>query len=187
MTVPYGKRATNAGTTNAGTSLTASDPSNTDSPGVSVGNVLEEAIYGEKLLPEFSRLTQTSKFLMLQGIIYASTGLTIFFLPGVFNKVMFFPQSFTDDETPLYRTIGFCVIGIGYFYIMASRMNNTYWAVATIFTRMTMTPVFCIFLWIVFGGAPQLCVTFAILDPTLAFLTYLSLKQDEKSQYTAVV
>ena len=167
-------------------SFTQSDPSNTSSGGETVVEVLKEALYGENLLPAFSTISQTSKFLILQGVIYGSTGLTIFLFPGLFNKMMMFPAPFDDLETPLYRTIGFCVIGIGYFYIQASRMNNNYWAVASIFTRMTMTPACCLTLLLVFGGAPQLCVTFSLLDPTLAYLTYLSLKKDDKIKYETI-
>lgn len=170
MTVPYHKLAAKRAA-GVGTGLNASDPSNTESPGLSITDVFKEAIYGEKLLPEFSTIRQTSKFLILQGIIYSSSGMLMFFLPG-------------DEETALYPGMGFCVIGIGYFYIMASRMNNNYWAVATIFTRMIMTPVGCMTLWAFFGVPAQVCVSFGILDPTLAFLTYLSLKQDEQNQGT---
>jgi hypothetical protein len=188
LTVPYKKLAarTEGPSNTVSRSLPESDPSNTASPGASLFEVLKEAIDGAKLLPEPSTLSKTSRFLILQGVIYASTGLLIFLAPGVFNKIMFFPEAFSDEETPLYRTIGFCVIGIGYFYIEASRMNNNFWAVATIFTRMTMTPVLCMTLWLVYGGPPQLCVTFSLLDPTLAFLTYLTLKQEGKMQYTAL-
>jgi len=193
LTVPYGKlssirasRYETAATTTATNGLTPSDPSNTTLPGATMVEVLKEAIVGEKLLPEFSTISQTSKFLILQGIIYGSTGLTLYLFPGLFNKMMLFPRPYTELEEPLYRCIGFCTIGIGYFYIMTSRMNNNYWAVATIFTRMTMTPFCCIVLWLFFGGEPRLCITFAILDPTLGYLTYLSLMQDEKAQYSSL-
>ena len=146
---------------------------------ISVIEVLQVVITGEKLLPDPSILSKTSRALTLQGVIYFCTGLLIFLAPGVFNKIMFFPEPFTAEETPMYRMIGFCVIGIGYFYMMASRMNHMFWAVATIFTRMTMTPVSCMTLLLVYGGAPQLCLTFTFLDPALAYWTYITMKKEE--------
>jgi hypothetical protein len=184
LTVPFEKLAARKAkaVSEANAPLDDHDPTNTTSPGSSMVEVLKEAIHGSKTLGSFSTLSKTSKFLVLQGVVYASTGLTIFLFPGLFNTLMLYPEPFNAYETPLYRTIGFCVIGIGYFYITASRQNNTYWAVTTIFTRATMTPASCLTLFFFFGGAPQLCITFAILDPTLAYLTYLSLMSEKTSE-----
>jgi hypothetical protein len=186
LTVPFEKLATRGeGPTSytAPPSIPISNPSNTESPGISLAEVLKETLVGEKLLPAPSTLSRTSRFLILQGVVYGFTGLLMFLAPGIFNKLLFFPEPFSDEETPLYRTIGFTIIGVGYFYIMTSRMNNNYWAAVTIFTRMTISPVISLTLWLVYGGAPHLCVTFALLDPTLGLLTYLSLKQDDKMHY----
>ena len=147
-------------------------------PNLSLFKTLILAISGgeEGLIPDRSELNETSKVLILQGMVYSCTGLLMFFAPGIFNKIMFFPSPFTEEETPLYRSIGFSLVGIGYFYIMASRMNRIYWAVITIFNRMTMSPACCLILLFVYGGAPQLCITFALLDPALAIWTYSTLK-----------
>jgi uncharacterized protein YjeT (DUF2065 family) len=146
-------------------------------PHLSIFKTLTLAISaGEGLIPDRSKLNETSKVLIFQGMVYLCTGLLIFFAPGIFNKIMFFPSPFTEEETPLYRSVGFCLVGIGYFYIMTSRMNHIYWAVVTIFNRMTMSPACCLILLFVYGGAPQLCITFAVLDPILAIWTYSTLK-----------
>ncbi len=145
-------------------------------PSLTMGKVLAMLFNGGGLIPASSTLSWTARALILQGLTYFSTGCLIYFLPQVFNMMMMFPEPFSDAVTPLYRMIGFSVMVIGYFYIMASRMDHMFWATATIFTRMTMTPFSCMTLFLVYGGAPQLCVTFSILDPTLAYWTYTTLK-----------
>ena len=145
-------------------------------PTLSIGKVLAMTFNGGGMIPAKSAQSSTARALILQGWTYFSTGCLIFVAPEVFNKMMMFPEPFSDAVTPCYRMIGFCVIGIGYFYIVASKMDHMFWATSTIFTRMTMTPVSCMTLYLVYGGAPQLCVTFSILDPTLAYWTYLTLK-----------
>ena len=59
-----------------------------------------------------------------------------------------------------------------------NRISRVYfWPVITIFTRFTMLPFFYMFLFLVYVGVPQLCITFSVLDPALALLlTYFTLR-----------
>mmetsp|Transcript_24630 Transcript_24630/g.41962 ORF Transcript_24630/g.41962 Transcript_24630/m.41962 type:complete len:328 (+) Transcript_24630:167-1150(+) len=154
-------------------------------PTLTMGKVLAIPFNGGGMIPARSTLSPTARALIMQGWAYFLTGTTIYFFPQVFNKMMMFPEPFSDAVTPLYRMIGLMVMAIGHFYLFVSKMDSMFWATATIFTRMTMTPFSCMTLYLVFGGAPQLCITFSILDPTLAYWTYLTLKDnitDAKTQ-----
>eukprot|EP00984_Skeletonema_dohrnii_P004349 scaffold1547_cov152-Skeletonema_dohrnii-CCMP3373.AAC.3 len=144
----------------------------------SVGEVLKVALTGEGLLPPASKLHSACRALIIQGWIYFMMGVLLFTAPGVFNKLAMFPAPFTEEEAP-YRMIGFTAIGIGYFYIMASRTNNHFWAAATIFIRLIWVPVSLVTMALVFDLPPQLCVLLAT-DPALAIWTYLAMKKDLK-------
>ena len=152
-------------------------------PDVNLLEVFQEVLEGKYLVPDFSSISRTSKFLMLQGLIYASTGLIMLFLPNaLFNKIMFFPEPFTSEELPLYRISGFTLFAVGFYFIMLSRTNHPYWIIVSIFPRIVFVIPIMLML-IAFWGAPvQVSGTFLVLDPVLAYLTYLSMKADARNK-----
>lgn len=164
--------------------LTANNPSNSSPIGeISLFGVLKEVIVGETLNP----LSPTSKFLLLQGALYAFMGIFLFLAPGLFSVILFFPSPLTADETTLYRTVGFTTYVIGFYSMTGALANSNYFTMSTIFNRVVIAPQCCMILWLVFGLSPHFAIPFAIMDPTLAYLTYLSLRNEEKGQYTTLV
>ena len=145
--------------------------------------VLNEAIYGETL-PKSTR-SPTHHFLLQQGIIYSVMGLVGMTSPMVYNKALFFPEPFTDEETAIYRACGLLILTIGYFYIQGARSNSYHFAASSVFDRVTFVPLGLIALY--FLGCPlQLCLAFGILDPILAVLTYRSLANDNGDSYVQI-
>lgn len=155
---------------------------------ITLMELFKEVLYGEHLVPEFSSISQTSKFLLLQGLMYAATGLTMFFLPNsVFNKVMFFPEPFTSEELPLYRVAGFTLFAVGFYFMTLSRTDHPYWIIVSIFPRICFVIPAMIILYTLYGAPIQLTGTFFVLDLSLAYLTFLSMKYDTRKKSSGVV
>jgi len=146
--------------------------------------LIREVIYGSNTLP--SEISRTAKFFILQGVLYASIGLIMFIFPWIYNKVLMYPEPFTDAETPMYRMFGYFLIVIGYFFITASRMDEVYWFISTIFGRIIIVPILCLLVYFAYDGPPQICITFSTLDPTLAYLSFLSLRKDNEEAATSL-
>lgn len=157
-------------------------------PDVTLTEVYMEVIQGKYLIPEFATLNRTSKFLILQGLIYVFTGLIMLILPNsLFNKIMFFPEPFTAEELPIYRTAGFTLFAVGYYFMTLSRTNHPYWHIVAILPRIVFVIPVMLTLYFFWDAPIQLAGTFIILDPSLAYLTFLSMKADAKDKKSDVV
>jgi uncharacterized membrane protein HdeD (DUF308 family) len=142
-----------------------------------MGSVLthmQEAIAGPSLSEP---LTKTSKFLLLQGVIYLITGLNCLLAPDLFASIYMFEIS---DAAP-WRMLGMEVCVVAYFYIMSARTNSRYFATTTVLDRIILGPIFA-FQAMYLGAPPVLSYTFAFLEPMFAILTSMSIAADDNAK-----
>jgi len=160
---------------------------NTLSLDISLQDVLKEALYGKSLLPQFSSISRTSKYLIVQGVIYASMGIIMFLFPNaIFAKIMFIPEPFATKELPYLRLAGLILFIVGWYCAMQARTNNLYWIILTILPRICFVVPCMLALYCMYGVPIQLAGTLILLDPFLAYTTYLSMKADVKTNYTPI-
>lgn len=115
--------------------------------------------------------TTTHKFILVQGVLYALTGLLSVLIPALVADVMLIPSPAAVDLA-WFRITGVCLCVSGHFYMQgAHQLDVKPCVVVTTFGRLVLVPPllgYCILC----GSCPQICITFGILDPLLAVLTH---------------
>ena len=131
-------------------------------------------------------ISPTHHWLFVQGVAYAVFGLLFFALPtAAINWTVeavgmeaFETNNSTgqelETEVTMMRFTGFLVLLIGWFYVQGARENTLHFVAASSLNRFAIVPVFMLILALL-GARWPLCLIFALLDPSLAALTLLSL------------
>ena len=130
-------------------------------------------------------ISPTHKFLFLQGVMYSGSGLLFMILPrqGCFLLTLgaLSVDSFEVDasghptEMRMLQFTGFLVFLIGYLYMQGARENTLHFVAASALNRTVFVPLLMVLLAIL-GARLPLCILFALLDPGLTLLTWLSLR-----------
>ena len=122
-------------------------------------------------------LSATHQGLVYQGILYCAMGFLGLLAPSVFPVILFM-EPFDVSEMPFVRLAGVALLIIGYFYIQIARTNLGFFVSVSILDRIIL-PVVFIYLWSC-GLRRNICILFAIMDPTLALMTLKSWSKKAK-------
>lgn len=120
----------------------------------------------QELLATPSNVLTTSKYTIMNGVIYLAAGALLVAWPGA-TQMLFRDRDFLGDEQGLIRAMGMAVAVIGWLYLFGGRSGAQQIVAATVVNRLTFVPAVLLPL-AASGVFPHLLVTFAILDAALA-------------------
>jgi hypothetical protein len=120
----------------------------------------------KELLARPPNLSTTSKYTVINGVIYLAVGVLLIAWPGA-TQTLFMDRAFVGDEQGLIRAIGLTVVVIGWLYLFGGRSGARQIVAASVVDRLVFVPVVLLPLAIA-GVFPHLLLTFAVLDPALA-------------------
>jgi hypothetical protein len=121
----------------------------------------------KELLARPPNLPAPSRYTVLSGAIYLAAGALLVAWPGA-TQALFRDRAFIGDEQGLIRVIGLTVAVIGWFYLFGGRSGARQIVAASVVNRLTFVPA--VLLPLALSGVfPHLLLTFALLDPALAF------------------
>jgi hypothetical protein len=116
----------------------------------------------EKLLDRPAELPFASRYTIVGGLIYLSSGALLVVWPGAVQTLLKDP-AFVGSESGLIRAMGMAVMVIGWFYVWGGRTGAQSFATATIFDRVILVPAVMLPLAAA-GVFPHLMIAFAALD-----------------------
>ena len=129
----------------------------------------------KELLEKPATLSATSKYAVLNGVIYLAAGGLMVVWPGA-TQTLFRDRAFVGDEQGLIRVIGLTFIVIGWLYVFGGRTGGRQFGAASVVDRLVFVPV--VLLPIARAGVfPHLLVAFTILDMTLAVGAWVLLRR----------
>ncbi len=127
----------------------------------------------QDLMESESPLPIASRYIVWGGIFYLFAGFGLLVWPGQV-QVVFHEAAFVGHEADLARIIGMTIAIIGWLCIFSGRTGGRQVVAATVISRIILVPAVLVPLAIQ-GVAPNLLMTFAILDPSLAIGAWLLL------------
>jgi hypothetical protein len=131
----------------------------------------------KRLKEKADPLSPSSKFTVLNGVLYMSIGVLFLIWPGALQTLTF-AREFVGDEGDLIRIIGLTLAIIGWFYFFGGRSGGKQIVAASVLDRVILVPLVLIPLAIS-GVFPVLLWTFAVLDPVLGLVAwYLLVKEN---------
>jgi hypothetical protein len=120
-------------------------------------------------------LPAASRYTVACGFLYLIVGLLLLAWPGAV-QTLFLDPPFAGQEAALVRLIGMLVAIVGWFYVFGGRTGGRQFVAATILDRLILVPV--VLLPLAFAGVfPHLLITFAVLDPLLASVSWYLLSR----------
>jgi hypothetical protein len=133
----------------------------------------------QKLLERPADLPFASKYTIVGGLIYLSSGALLVVWPGAVQTLLRDP-AFVGNEAGLVRAMGMAVMVIGWFYVWGGRTGAQSFPTATIFDRTILVPAVMLPLAAA-GVFPHMMIAFAALDVGLGLgalvLIHRSLKK----------
>jgi hypothetical protein len=111
-----------------------------------------------------------SRFTSACGLLYLATGLSIIAWPGQV-QALFGERAFVGTEEALMRVIGMLLTIIGWFYFFGGRTGGRQFVAATVLDRLVLVPLVLVPTALA-GVFPKVMLTFALLDPVLALVTW---------------
>jgi hypothetical protein len=117
------------------------------------------------LLSKPTRLSNASKYTVLNGAFYICAGGLLIVWPGA-TQAIFKERAFVGDEAALIRVMGLTVVVIGWLYLFGGRSGARQIIAASVVDRLLFVPAVLVPLAMA-GVFPHLLGTFAILDPAL--------------------
>jgi hypothetical protein len=127
------------------------------------------------LLEHPPSLSVTSKYTMMNGIIYLGGGALLIVWPGA-TQTIFRDVAFVGHEEALIRVVGMTVAVIGWLYLFGGRTGSRQVVAASVLDRVVLVPAVLVPLVIV-GVFPHLLLAFGILDPVLAIGAWVLLSR----------
>lgn len=124
-----------------------------------------------------SVLPNSSKFTILNGIIYFVAGCLLMIWPAAVQTLFLDPE-FSGHESALVRIVGMTVAIIGWFYFFGGRSGGRQIVAASVIDRIALVPLVLVPLALS-GVFPRLLLTFAILDPVLALAAWYLLNKEQ--------
>ena len=132
----------------------------------------------KKLVEKAEPLSPSSKFTMLNGVLYMTVGILILIWPGALQTLTF-AREFVGDEASMMRLIGLTLAIIGWFYFFGGRTGAKQIVAASVVDRITLVPIVLVPLAIS-GVFPVLLWTFAIMDPLLGLIAWYLLSKENR-------
>src|SRR6187551_1424813 len=122
-------------------------------------------------------LPSTSKYTMLNGVMYLGIGLGLLVWPGMVQTI-FRDAAFVGNEAALIRVIGMTVMVIGWLYLFGGLSGGRRIVAASVLDRVVLVPLVLVPLAIA-GVFPHFLLAFAVLDPTLGIGAWLLLSRSD--------
>lgn len=129
------------------------------------------------LLESPSELRVSSRFTILNGVLYMGAGALLLIWPGAVQALLR-EREFVGDESALIRAIGMSVIVIGWLYFFGGRSGGRQVVAASVLDRIVLVPLVLLPLAVVYGVFPRLLLSLAILDPVLAVVAWYLLVRE---------
>lgn len=123
-------------------------------------------------------LATSSKFTLLNGIIYLTAGTLLMIWPGAV-QTLFLDADFVGREASLVRVLGMAVAIIGWFYVFGARSGGRQVVAASVLDRIILVPLVLVPTAMA-GVFPHLLLTFAILDPLLGLVAWYLLAKEKR-------
>ena len=130
------------------------------------------------LLEAPANLSTASKFTSACGVFYKASGLMLLARPGAV-QVLFFDPPFEAREEALARVLGMLLAIVGWFYIFGGRSGGRQFVASTVLDRLVLVPLVLV-PTAAAGVFPHTMLTFAVLDPVLALVTWRLLARDRR-------
>ncbi|MBC8289371.1 MAG: hypothetical protein H8E37_03550 [Planctomycetes bacterium] len=127
-----------------------------------------------------TNLSLSSKFTVVNGILYMGTGTLLLIWPGAV-QTLFFDAEFVGRESALVQILGMAVAIIGWFYLFGGRSGGRQVVAASVFVRITLVPIVLVPL-VVDGVFPHLLLTLAVLDPVLGLCAWCLLRKEPTTE-----
>ena len=124
-------------------------------------------------------LATSSKFTLLNGILYMAAGGLLLFWPGAVQTLLMDPD-FVGREAELVRLLGMTVAIIGWFYLFGGRSGSRQIVAASVLDRIILVPLGLVPLALS-GVFPHLLWMFAILDPLLGGIAWYLLARETRT------
>jgi hypothetical protein len=123
-------------------------------------------------------LATSSKFTVLNGIIYMFAGALLMIWPDAV-QTLFLDPDFVGREAALVRLLGMTLAIIGWFYLFGGRSGGRQVVAASVLDRIILVPLVLVPMAMA-GVFPHLLFTFAILDPLLGLVAWYLLSQERR-------
>ena len=133
----------------------------------------------QELIRKPDKLPISSKYTLINGVIYTATGTLIAVWPNA-TQTLLRDRDFVGDEQSLLRVVGLTVIVIGWFYLFGGSSGAQQIVAASVVNRLTFVPIVLLIL-AAFGVFPHLLVTFAVFDAALAIGAWILLGRKKTS------
>jgi hypothetical protein len=104
----------------------------------------------------------TSKYTVMNGLIYLGFGALVLVWPGMVQTI-FRDAAFVGNEAALIRVIGMTVMVIGWLYLFGGLSGGRRIVAASVLDRVVLVPLVLVPLAIA-GVFPHFLLTFALLD-----------------------
>jgi hypothetical protein len=127
------------------------------------------------LLERPGDLSITSKYTVLNGVIYLGIGALVVIWPGMVQTI-FRDAAFVGNEAALIRVVGMTVMVIGWLYLFGGLSGGRRIVAASVLDRVALVPLALVPLAIA-GVFPHFLLAFAVLDPMLGIGAWLLLRQ----------
>jgi hypothetical protein len=120
----------------------------------------------------------TSKYTVMNGLIYLGAGTLVLIWPGIVQTI-FRDTEFVGNEAALIRVVGMAVMVIGWLYLFGGLSGGRRIVAASVLDRVVLVPLVLVPLAIA-GVFPHFLLAFAILDPTLGIGAWLLLSRSDR-------
>jgi uncharacterized protein YjeT (DUF2065 family) len=132
------------------------------------------------LLAKPTKLTISSKYTELNGLIYLLVGVLLVIWPRL-AQTLFLERAFVADEQGLMRAIGLTVVVIGWLYLFGGRSGGEQVVAASVVDRLIFVPLVLVPLAIA-EAFPHLLLAFAFLDVALAIGAWMIVARSTYSE-----
>jgi hypothetical protein len=120
----------------------------------------------------------TSKYTVMNGVIYLGIGTLVLIWPGVVQTI-FRDAAFVGNEAALIRIIGMTLMIIGWLYLFGGLSGGRRIVAAGVLDRVVLVPLVLVPLAFM-GVFPHFLLTFVVLDPTLGIGAWLLLSRSDR-------
>ena len=127
------------------------------------------------LLERPGELAVTSKYTIVNGVMYLGMGVLLLVWPGMVQTI-FRDAAFVGNEAALIRIVGLTVIVIGWLYLFGGLTGSRGFAAASVLDRVVLMPLVLVPLAMA-GVFPHFLLTLAVLDPVLGIGAWLLLSR----------
>ena len=132
------------------------------------------------LLERPADLASTSKYTIVNGVMYLGMGAGLLVWPGMIQTI-FRDAAFVGNEAALIRIVGLTVVVIGWLYLFGGLSGDRRFVAASVLDRVVLMPLVLVPLALA-GVFPHFLLTLAVLDPALGIGAWLLLSRETGSK-----